>query len=82
MEPILKWAGGKRQLLANLLPYINNERLNPDNGVYYEPFIGGGSLCFNLEFPRVVINDYNPEIANVYRQIMEQFLLITLIISL
>lgn len=71
MEPILKWAGGKRQLLQNLRPYITNERLNPEHGVYYEPFIGGGSLCFNMEFPRAVINDYNPEIANVYRQVME-----------
>ena len=71
MEPVLKWAGGKRQLLTKLLPYINNNRLNPVVGIYYEPFFGGGSLCFNLEFPRAVINDFNPEIANVYRQIKE-----------
>lgn len=71
MEPILKWAGGKRQLLNRLLPYIDNHRLNPDNGVYYEPFIGGGSLLFNLECPRAVINDYNPEIVNVYLQVKE-----------
>ena len=71
MEPILKWAGGKRQLLNHLLPYINNNRLNPDNGVYYEPFFGGGSLCLSLEWPRVVINDFNPEIANVYQQVKD-----------
>ena len=71
MEPILKWAGGKRQLLHYLLPYINDNRLDPDVGVYYEPFIGGGSLCLNLEKPRAVINDFNPEIVNVYQQIQD-----------
>jgi DNA adenine methylase len=71
MEPILKWAGGKRQLLNHLLPYINNDRLNPVEGVFYEPFVGGGSLCFRLESPRAVINDYNPEIANVYIQVRD-----------
>lgn len=71
MEPILKWAGGKRQLLNHLLPFITEARLNPINGVYYEPFFGGGSLCLNLEWPRAVINDFNPEIANVYQQVMD-----------
>ena len=71
MEPILKWAGGKRQLLNHLLPYINENSLNPINGVYYEPFFGGGSLCLNLEWPRAIINDFNPEIANVYQQVKD-----------
>ena len=71
MEPILKWAGGKRQLLNHLLPYINDNRLNPTNGVYYEPFFGGGSFCLSLECPRAVINDFNPEIANVYQQVKD-----------
>lgn len=71
MEPILKWAGGKRQLLQHLLPYINRDQLIRDNGVYFEPFFGGGSLCFNLEMPHAVINDFNPEIANVYTQVKE-----------
>ena len=71
MEPILKWAGGKRQLLKHLLPYINEDRLNPTNGFFYEPFFGGGSLLFSLEWPRVVINDFNPEIANVYQQVKD-----------
>jgi len=71
MEPILKWAGGKRQLLNHLLPYINDHRLNPNVGVYFEPFIGGGSLCFRLGKPRAVINDFNPEIVNVYLQVKD-----------
>lgn len=71
MDPLLKWAGGKGQLLSKLIPYITQQRLDPNNGVYYEPFFGGGSLCLNMMFPRIVINDYNPEVINVYRQVKE-----------
>lgn len=39
VEPILKWAGGKRQLLGELLPLV------PDyKGKYIEPFMGGGAM--------------------------------------
>lgn len=71
MKPILKWAGGKGEILDKLRPYIINSLSKSPNGTYYEPFFGGGSVCLDLELPRVVINDYNPEIANVYRQIKE-----------
>lgn len=69
MEPILKWAGGKRQLLSELKELVPVEDCKKSR--YYEPFIGGGSLCFNLELPNIVINDLNPEIINVYQQIYD-----------
>lgn len=69
MEPILKWAGGKRQLLAALKSFVPIDECKTAR--YFEPFIGGGSLCFNLELPNVVINDLNPEIINVYQQIYD-----------
>lgn len=69
MEPILKWAGGKR----NLLPYINeiidSSGFVPSDSRYYEPFVGGGALCFGREFPNAVISDLNEELVNVYLQI-------------
>ncbi len=43
MKPFLKWAGGKTQLLPEL-----RARLPKKFGMYYEPFLGGGALFFNL----------------------------------
>lgn len=67
VSPVLKWVGGKRQLLSTLKP------LMPSNGLvsYCEPFVGGGALLFNLQ-PRVAyINDINEELMRVYRIIKE-----------
>lgn len=41
LKPVLKWAGGKRQLLSRILPYIPE---NLDSKKYFEPFVGGGSI--------------------------------------
>lgn len=67
MEPILKWAGGKRQLLNELRSIILPSLKNGNR--YYEPFIGGGSLAFSLEYELTTINDYNNELINVYNVI-------------
>ena len=69
MDPVLKWAGGKRQLLSTLLKYITPELLEGHR--YYEPFVGGGSVAFSLAHPNTTINDYNPELINVYRVIRD-----------
>ena len=61
--PFLKWVGGKRQLIPEI------KKLLPKgvaNRPYYEPFIGGGALFFDLQPKRAVINDYNEELINVY----------------
>jgi len=63
-RPVLKWAGGKTQLLKNLLPKIPK-----DYGKYIEPFFGGGALFFALQPENSVIADSNPEIVNLYHQI-------------
>jgi DNA adenine methylase len=66
VEPILKWAGGKRQLLDDILP------LFPDNfDTYHEPFFGGGAVFFELEPERATINDRNSRLINFYRQIRD-----------
>ncbi len=69
MEPILKWAGGKRQLL----PYIE-EIIVPNiqqSNTFYEPFVGGGSVFLSIMHSKTVINDYNHELINVYEQIRD-----------
>ena len=60
-KPFVKWAGGKRQILDKLNKYI------PTNfDTYYEPFVGGGALLFDLAPKKAVINDSNEELMNVY----------------
>ena len=61
ISPILKWVGGKRQLLADIMPLINK-----NCSTYVEPFVGGGAVFFELQPKKAIINDYNTELINVY----------------
>ena len=69
MEPVMKWAGGKRQILSQLKELMPPELL--EGHTYYEPFVGGGSVFMALAHNRAVINDSNAELINVYEQIKE-----------
>ncbi|NES03068.1 MAG: DNA adenine methylase [Okeania sp. SIO2F4] len=69
VRPFLKWAGGKRQLLPELKKYINKKYLNKHT--YYEPFIGGGALLFDLQLTRAVISDKNKELINCYEVVRD-----------
>lgn len=64
MEPFVKWAGGKRQLLDRIW-----ERTPNKFDTYYEPFIGGGAVLFRLKPAKAVINDTNEQLINIYRQL-------------
>lgn len=75
MESVLKWVGGKRQLLDELIPIIK-PKLNGSNR-YYEPFVGGGSVAFALEYNKTIINDLNSELINTYKMIRENPKLLT-----
>lgn len=70
MKPFFKWAGGKRQILTYIKKYLNNDLIDK-RATYYEPFVGGGSLFFDLARNNCVINDYNSEIINVYKVIKD-----------
>lgn len=61
IAPVLKWAGGKRQLLDTLIPLVPK-----DYSVYCEPFVGGGALFFALQPQSACINDVNHELIRVY----------------
>lgn len=65
-KPILKWAGGKTQMLGNLLP-----KVPASYGRYIEPFFGGGAMFFALQPENAVIADSNPELINMYHQIAD-----------
>ena len=68
ISPVIKWAGGKRQLLDK----IKNKAPN-DFDNYYEPFIGGGAVLFGLadllSNKEIVINDINLQLVNLYNVI-------------
>lgn len=62
ISPIVKWVGGKRQLLDEIMPFI------PDKyTTYVEPFVGGGALFFEIQPKKAIINDYNEELINMYQ---------------
>ena len=65
-KPILKWAGGKSQMLDSLLSHVPK-----DYGKYIEPFFGGGALFFALQPKNAVIADSNPELVNLYIQVRD-----------
>ena len=66
--PFLKWVGGKRQLMPEIRKILPK---GVANRPYYEPFIGGGALFFDLQPKRAIINDYNEELINVYTVIRD-----------
>lgn len=63
-KPIMKWAGGKTQMLKDIMPKIPKTY-----GRYIEPFIGGGALFFALNPEEAVIADSNPELINMYKEV-------------
>lgn len=67
VTPVLKWAGGKTQLLPEII-----QRMPKTFNKYIEPFIGGGALFFRLNHSKSVIADSNPELINMYRVIAEK----------
>lgn len=70
VEPILKWAGGKRQILSQIKAHFPPE---DDIEGYHEPFFGGGAVFFREchEFGET-INDINPRLMNFYRVVRDR----------
>lgn len=66
-KPFVKWAGGKRQIIDKLIKYSPVEF-----NTYFEPFVGGGALLFELSPDKAVINDYNAELINVYECLKDE----------
>lgn len=66
VAPFVKWAGGKRQLIPQI-----RERMPKKYENYYEPFVGGGAVIFDLLPANALINDINKALINTYRQICD-----------
>ena len=70
-KPFVKWVGGKRQLLTqfrlrNLYP---PEKFNSKTGRYFEPFVGGGAVFFDLLPEKTFLSDLNNELVVTYNVI-------------
>ena len=65
-KPVLKWAGGKRQLLDEIY-----SRFPAEYERYHEPFFGGGAVFFDLEPDGGTINDTNPRLVNFYEVVRD-----------
>jgi DNA adenine methylase len=66
LKPIIKWPGGKSQLIQtirDLLPTTYNK--------YFEPFLGGGAVLLDLNPKEAYVNDINSELINMYMQVRE-----------
>lgn len=66
IAPFVKWAGGKRQLLMQI-----RDRMPEKYNKYYEPFVGGGAVLFELLPKKAVINDINRALVNAYKQVCD-----------
>jgi len=61
MNPVIKWAGGKTQLLSTIIPLLPKLIKK-----YYEPFGGGCALLLNIDFDKAYINDLNEHLMHLY----------------
>lgn len=71
MKPVVKWVGGKTQLLEQIkerLPINFNKYAYQK---YYEPFLGGAAVLLDLNPTNAVVNDINPELINMYLQVRD-----------
>jgi len=64
VAPVLKWVGGKRQLLDAIIPMLPQKI-----SAYCEPFVGGGALFYDLQPETAYINDINGELIRIYEVI-------------
>ncbi len=65
ITPIVKWAGGKTQLLGEMTLLLPTEEIT----TYCEPFLGGGAMLFCIQPGVAYINDINSGLMNVYNVI-------------
>ena len=68
-QPLVKWAGGKRQLQTRILDIFPSF-----DGKYYEPFLGGAAIFFALNPTKAVLSDVNVGLINLYESVRGQHL--------
>jgi DNA adenine methylase len=69
IRPFLKWAGGKQRQVHALMDAVQSLPPPEHTWVYYEPFLGGGSLYFALRPSYAVLSDINERLMRTYRAV-------------
>lgn len=64
--PVVKWVGGKRQLLPTLMPLLPQRFTT-----YCEPFLGGGAMLFCRQPQKAIVNDINADLILMYEVIRD-----------
>ena len=70
-KPFVKWVGGKRQLLKQFrdLGLYPPDEFDPITSTYFEPFVGGGAVFFDLLPKKAELSDLNKELVITYNVI-------------
>lgn len=63
MKPFLRWAGGKQNLINDLLKYLPPRE---QVGRYFEPFLGAGSLFFATEYKKCLLPSHFKWVNSIY----------------
>ena len=75
VKHILKWAGGKGQLLEQIAKHLPQELIEGKIDCYIEPFIGGGAVFFwiaqNFNIKEFYLSDINQELILLYKTIQK-----------
>lgn len=66
VAPVVKWVGGKRQLLSEISPLLPKRITS-----YCEPFLGGGAVLFSIQPSKAIVNDLNSDLITVYEVIRD-----------
>ena len=67
VKPFVKWVGGKRQLLTQFRELgLYPSEFDDADGRYFEPFVGGGAVFFDLQPKKATISDLNSELITTY----------------
>lgn len=66
VSPVVKWVGGKRQLLGEITPLLPRRVTS-----YCEPFLGGAAVLFAMQPSKAIVNDLNGDLVNVYETIRD-----------
>ena len=66
VAPVVKWVGGKRQLLDDITPLLPKRITS-----YCEPFVGGGAVFLSIQPSKAIVNDLNSDLILVYETIRD-----------
>ncbi len=66
VTPVVKWVGGKRQLINEITPLLPKRITS-----YCEPFLGGGAVLFSIQPTKAIVNDLNGDLIVVYETIRD-----------